>query len=411
VLCPAILTLVAISDQSLRNMTALTAGTVAFTLMAFNLLLAARPPGLEPVLGGLDRVYRLHRAMGITILVLVLIHTQYKFQQLSGVLPPGSLGEIAVTIAKPAFYLLVALLILSALKRLPGLTLELPWNFWRLSHRLMGPIFTVLAVHQLLVLSPFSLATPIGQWLSMMSLMGILAWLSTVFAPALRRATYIVDSVTHHPAATLVTAHPAGRGIRAQPGHFAFLSARRPGLSEPHPFTLSRVVPDRSVEFAIQPVGDYTRHLRQTLQPGDRLRLEGGYGRFTQTGAGMHQVWLAGGIGITPFLAMAETLPETGGDAPRVVLVHSVRDAAAAVGSGRLRALAEALPCFDYHLHETSARGRLTADILLAKLPFAMRDAELWICGPVQMRRAILARLKANGQMPKRVRHEEFEFR
>lgn len=415
VLCPAILTLATVSDQSLRNMTALSAGTIAFTLMALNLFLAARPAGLEQALGGLDRVYRLHRVIGIAVLVLVLVHTQYKFQQLSGVLPPGTLGEIAVQIAKPAFYLLVALLLLSAIKRLPGLRLELPWGLWRFSHRLMGPIFAVLAVHQLLVLAPFTPASPIGQWLVLMSMTGLGAWLWTLFGPSLRRAAYVVDDVIRHPGATLVTASPAGRGIRAAPGQFAFVSARRSGLSEPHPFTLSRVGADRSVEFSIQPVGDFTRQLRKTLQPGDRLRLEGGYGRFTQRKAGARQVWLAGGIGITPFLAMAEGLAAAPAPAdtpgPQVVLIHSARNREAAVGAERLAALARDLPGFDYHLHDSSTEGRLSAESLLARLPFAMTEAELWVCGPVALRRAMLEQLKAAGQSPARVHHEEFEFR
>ncbi|AXS41573.1 hypothetical protein [Breoghania sp. L-A4] len=37
---------------------------------------------------------------------------------------------------------------------------------------------------------------------------------------------------------------------------------------------------DASIRFAIKPVGDFTRRLRDRLKQGDRIQIEGGHGRF-----------------------------------------------------------------------------------------------------------------------------------
>ena len=42
--------------------------------------------------------------------------------------------------------------------------------------------------------------------------------------------------------------------------------------------------------------------------------------------------------------------------------------------------------------------------------PFAVRDADLWFCGPKGLKDGILKGLKALDQTPRRVRFEYFEL-
>jgi len=410
VIIPALLTYFSAGHESLQNIIALMAGTVAFTMMAINLVLATRPPWIEGALGGLDKVYSLHRRFGICILALALVHTQVRFQQLQGILPPGSLGELARDIAKPAFYTLVVLAVLSLIKRVPGLRHEIPWALWRWSHRLFGPVFLVLAIHQFLVKSPFESTDAIKQWTSAMSVVGLVAWLSTLVVPFLRRRAYVVESVDRLAGATKVVARPKSRGIGVRPGQFVFLSAARSGLREPHPFSVSHVGPNGRIGFHIQSVGDFTRRLRESLMSGDKIGIEGGYGRFGFRRSAKRQVWLAGGIGITPFLSMAEALVFSG-DKYEVVLVHAVRSRDLALENEVLRDLTGRSEHFSYVTHVSAEKGRLDGAALIRAVPFLIRDAELWFCGPTGLRKSLVSDLKAAGQMPRAVHFERFEFR
>ena len=77
-----------------------------------------------------------------------------------------------------------------------------------------------------------------------------------------------------------------------------------------------------TVRFSIKGSGDFTNALLSGVPDGSQLRIEGPYGAFVNDGAALHQLWLAGGIGITPFLSMAEDLD----DQAHVLLVWSVHD-------------------------------------------------------------------------------------
>lgn len=406
---PLALTYSAAGHETVRNQIALSAGVVAFSMMAVNLFLATRPALIEPMVGGLDRVYELHKWIGISVIVLILIHTQLRFVQLEGVVAPGSLAETSVKVAEPAFYAMLILLLVSAVKRLPRLPYEIPYHIWRQSHRLVGVVFLALVFHQYFVKAPFTAADPVGWWLNMMAIIGVGSFLYTQFGAVLRRRGYRVTSVKKHVAATIVEAEPLGRGLSTRPGNFAFLSARRNGLREPHPFTVSGILPDGKVQFSIRGLGDYTRRLRDLLQEGDKLLLEGGYGQFSYLRGGELQVWVAGGIGVTPFLAMADDLSPD--EARQIVMVYCVRNRADAVGIERLEAAAARSANFTLHLFESDTAGRFDATALLALVPFEMGKADLFFCGPGPMRTALLDQLKAAGKTPAHVYFERFEFR
>jgi len=85
-------------------------------------------------------------------------------------------------------------------------------------------------------------------------------------------------------------------------GQFAFV--RFDAGEGAHPFTItSPWVGDGRLVFLIKGLGDYTKRLPTLLQPGPVLRVEGPYGTFTFKGTQPRQIWVSGGIGITPFFA------------------------------------------------------------------------------------------------------------
>ena len=49
-------------------------GVLAIGLMSVAMLLALRPKRLEPFLDGLDKMYRLHKWLGIAALVVAVLH-------------------------------------------------------------------------------------------------------------------------------------------------------------------------------------------------------------------------------------------------------------------------------------------------------------------------------------------------
>jgi predicted ferric reductase len=59
----------------------------------------------------------------------------------------------------------------------------------------------------------------------------------------------------------------------------------------------------RTFCVTIKASGDFTRYLFNHLKPGMAAVVEGAYGMFDYRTGGQKQVWIAGGIGLTPFLS------------------------------------------------------------------------------------------------------------
>ncbi|SFN77513.1 ferredoxin reductase family protein [Marinibacterium profundimaris] len=384
-------------------------GAAAVVAMAQTLILAARPPLVEPLFGGLDRMYRVHKWLGISAMVLMILHQQIEpdFERLVRETSLGDLGEEA---GELAFNALLALVAVSWFRRLPFIGLEIPYQLWRFSHRFMGALFAIVVFHQFFVDMPAGVDPTFMLVLNAFGIAGVVAWIFTeLLAPHLRRRDFTVSQIRQTGDTTTLTLRPEGRAMRWRPGQFAFFRAPEAGLSEPHPFTIASAPrPDGTLTFSIRGLGGWTRSLPAILRTGTRVQVEGPYGRFNFRKGGARQIWLAGGIGITPFLAWAESLTEA--ESRDIHLIYCVPTQDEAIGVETLRAAVARNPRFSFEVFVTARDGRLTAERLISATPFAVRQADLWFCGPTGLKDGVLKGLKAQGQTPRRVRFEQFEF-
>lgn len=384
-------------------------GAAAVVAMSQTLILAARPRLLEPLFGGLDRMYRVHKWLGISAMVLMILHQQIEPDFERAVRETG-LGELAEEAGEFAFNAVLLLIAVSWFRRLPFIGLEIPYQLWRFSHRFMGALFAIIVFHQFYVDMPAGVDLALSVMLNIFGLVGVIAWVHTEFvAPRLRRRAFTVSDISRHGDTTAVTLSPKGRAMRWRPGQFAFFRAPEAGLSEPHPFTIANAPrSDGALTLSIKGLGGWTRRLPGALRTGMSVQVEGPYGRFDFRKGSARQIWLAGGIGITPFLAWAESLTEA--ERRNIHLVHCVRTPDEAIGEETLQAAAARNPRFSHQLVVTARDGRLTAERLTEMAPFAVGDADLWFCGPKGLKDGIVKGLKALGQTPRRVRFEHFEF-
>ncbi len=410
VVVPSLLIVLGAGNSNTQSILALCAGASAFSLMAINLFLATRPKYLETAFGGLDRVYKAHKWIGISLLPLVLFH-KFVGMDLDGQVVASGLAKTAVDIAKITFLVLIPLILLSWIKRLPRMRRDLvPYHIWRIGHRLMGVVFIALTLHQLFVKVPFDANSMAARYLNLAAVVGILSFLYSQFFAPFRPRNFVVSNVEHHPAATIINATPKGRGLRnLRAGNFAVISFTKKGLREPHPFTISRIGEDGSLQFSVRNLGDYTARIGKSVQVGDKMSVEAGYGRFDYQRGEDTQIWLAGGIGITPFLAFADSL--TAENKRKIMLVYCIGKPQEAVGLERLQAAQARTDGFKLHLHVSETAGRMDAKALVNAFPYEMTSAGLWFCGPAPMRKSIVKDLAAMVKSPRSVNFEEFEFR
>ena len=385
-------------------------GSGSIAAMSLALILSTRFRLIEPFFGGLDRIYVVHKWLGIVALTLMIGHNTIE-PELEGFVRETRLGEFASDVGEIALNGFIGLILLSWIKRIPFTRLELPWPMWRFTHRLTGLLFAVTAFHQIAIDTPIGGDHPFSLYMNILSIAGITAWLFTQFVgPRLRRRDFVLKGIQRHGCVTEIDLQPESRAMYWRPGQFAFVTVTGDWAKESHPFTVSSApTTNGNLRFSIKSLGDWTRRLPERLSPGTRFSVEGPYGRFLFRPRTQHQAWLAGGIGITPFLAWAEAMTDS--DRQEICLVWTVTKREEAFAVDRLNTIANKLPSLKVHLVVSAEEGHLTAEKLTRLVPFPISDSELFYCGPTGLRKVIVSGLKAIGQGPRRIHSEAFEFR
>jgi predicted ferric reductase len=88
-----------------------------------------------------------------------------------------------------------------------------------------------------------------------------------------------------------------------RPGQFVFVRIGSGALAEPHPFTVASHPRDGVVRIMVRELGDWSGRLAGRVSVGDTVLIEGPYGALRlRTRRRGTVVWIAGGVGITPFL-------------------------------------------------------------------------------------------------------------
>ena len=392
-------------------------GLLSIAMMSAAMFLATRPAWLEAPLGGMDRIYRTHKWAGILAVCFAALHWLI---EMSGDILKSTIGregrlpkekfagfleilrDLAEDMGEWAIYAVLAMLAITLWKKFP-------YRTWRFLHRAMPVLYLMLAFHAALLAPRDYWAQPVGALLALLLAAGTYGAIRSLLGGIGRaRAASGTIVAIEHPAAdvTTVRCHLVRGWHGHQPGQFAFVSFDdREGA---HPFTIASADRgDNTISFQIKALGDYTRSLATRLQAGQVVRVEGPYGRFdiARCNPRARQIWIAGGIGLTPFLAWLESLQAAPQQAPAADLHYCTRDRDTDAFVPRLEALCAALPGIRLQIHGARQGASLTAESL-----GAAKHAEIWFCGPSGLADALRSGLRALGWHP-RFHQEAFEMR
>jgi nitric oxide dioxygenase len=166
--------------------------------------------------------------------------------------------------------------------------------------------------------------------------------------------------------------------------------------------------------------GLISNYLHDAVGPGERLDVGPPCGEFTldpDSVDGRPVVLLAGGIGVTPLLAMAKSLHHAKNNTP-VYFLQAARNSRVHALGGEVRSLGgngsnfQTLVIYDEPLSDDLSSGRcdslgvVTTDLLRRWVPFG--DADFYLCGPAPFMAHALTCLRELRVAGHRVRHEFF---
>ena len=396
---------------SLGQLAALT----GMVLFSWSLILSARLKFFDRYLGGLNRVYVNHHRIGAAAFVLLLFHPLFLTVRLGAHslvmaakfwLPSGNW---ALNFGLAALFGMMVLLILTFF-------VSLKYSAWKNTHKYLGAAFFLGGLHALMITSDISRNPILRYYMFTLALLGIAAYVyRTILGRWLvRRYLYVVDEIKNlgnSVAEISLLPLDANQAMSYTAGQFGFIHFNDIQVGkEQHPFSFVSAPSDRYIKFAIKNLGDYTSVLSR-LSKGTVAQLEGPYGRFSFLNCkNKKQIWLAGGIGITPFVSMGLYLAGLPDAADYSIdLYYCVRDAAEMVLSTELTSVCQ--KCTDFRVISfcSNAQGFINAKFV-SDTSNGLADKDIFLCGPPPMVKSLKEQFKQMGVSHNHIHSEEFSF-
>jgi predicted ferric reductase len=223
---------------------------------------------------------------------------------------------------------------------------------------------------------------------------------------------YTVDTVKHpNNSTTEVTLRPKKDPIKhVHAGQFLFVRfLGDKALNESHPFTISSAPNEDVLRLTIKASGDFTRHLFQNLKEGTEAVVEGAYGLFDYKTGGPKQIWVAGGIGVTPFLSFIRDL-ETDLN-HNVDFYYTVRHQEEAIFVDEIEDIVKKHPRLKPYIRFSAVHGSLTIEDIIKNAGGNVREHHVYMCGPLPMVQAFEKKFLEAGVSTGNIHYEEFNFR
>ena len=367
------------------------------TVFAFNFLMATRARWVEKLFGGLDKMYLIHRRSGVIAVFLLLAHF---------IVVPRDLLEFNP--GKPLGFYAFALIILGVLlSAAPIFKRKIPYHKWVNFHKLMGVFYVMGVVHGIMVDSLIKELPITRVYVFGMAFIGIIAWFYRAFLFNLfnKKLSYAVKNIKRFgDGMAEIELQPQKEQLKYVAGQFAFFTFPTVSKREQHPFTLSSHPHDDTIKVTIKGLGDYTDKLIADVAVGQVVKVEGPYGKFSSSySKEREQVWIAGGIGITPFLSLIKDYYTN-----KVTLFWCVNNQEEAPYKEALEKLEAKNPLFEFVLWDSADKGHISFEDLSVRDP---KEKSYLICGPEALKRNIIKQLKIEGVKQEHIYDEEFAFR
>lgn len=284
------------------------------------------------------------------------------------------------------------------------------YDRWRALHRTTGLFVAAGFAHGVLDGTPFG-DGPLLRW-SFVTIGGIGLGFY-VYRELLARFfgslhDYQVDAVREiNKDLVEIAMRPLGRGVDFVPGQFAMVYLEAKDGWHRHPFTISSAPREGVLRVTVKALGDYTSRLQDLIEPGMPAVIGGPHGRFSHWRGTDRQVWIAGGVGVAPFLSWLRALD---GRLPHHVDFFYTAEGQAPFAE-EIRAIASHHESLHAHLIDTRVQGRLTIEQVLAVTDGDRNGLSVFMCGPQTMLRTFQTHLRVAGVPARHIHREQFDWR
>jgi predicted ferric reductase len=380
----------------------------SFSLVAFAFInfISTRHKTLDNLFDGLDKSYIYHKYLSITALLLVILHNvtidigkqAERASSIKGVRDPYAMfGTFSM-------YLFIALIIIALVAK------KLNYERWKMIHKFMviPYAFGIYHYYGSATYAVFSFA-PYSIWLDVINLIGVVSVVYSIFfyEKLSFKYKYKVQKLEKVASGTLeITGAAIGKDIEFRPGQFAFLKILdKDNKFLSHPFTISQAPKKGEIQFTIKALGDDTRMLVDDLKVGSEFLVSGPHGKFNYKSGAKNQIWIAGGIGVTPFRSFAQSGTD---ESFSIDFFYAYNNEEEGAYTYELQALSK--DNLRIHLFNSKEKGFLSVEEISNSVN-VKDDVDVYFCGPKPMRENLKKQFKDSKFRVLNFNYEHFQFK
>ena len=149
--------------------------------------------------------------------------------------------------------------------------------------------------------------------------------------------------------------------------------------------------------------------MQQHIKSEIKAVVTGAYGRFNYKTGGQKQIWIAAGIGVTPFLSWLRDLDEQLNR--EVFFFYSCKKEDDAIFWSEFEQAAASYPSFHSHLQISSRDGRISPAQIADASGGSIIAKDIYLCGPPVFTGAFSQQFRDMGIPRSQIHFEDFKFR
>jgi predicted ferric reductase len=376
-------------------------GVLALFFFLFPLLLTIRWRPLIKICGGLASFYRFHHFVGLFCFIPIFLHISSQFYELDFTDWYGflDLTELGLSTAWFGFWLMIIALIGSYFKKIR-------YRNWQMIHLLFVPAYLLVFYHiwlfrpdhNFFLISIFIL---IGA-----GVIQIFLILITKLYPLHKTQFEIsqLNKLNDDIFELNLTNLNSQQKSLYPPGQIVYVRFDSPEFSSSwHPFSIASCKADPQIKLLIKGFGHDTKQI-ETIQIGSKVSVVGPFQEFNISPE-TNQVWIAGGIGIAPFIGMIRCLNVIYSSKVQLFYYSNSEDEVQC--KKELNVASETYSNFSWH-SIISVRGSVTNYSLLSTHIDITSKTEYLICGPTGFMRNMRLYLSTLGIKRSYIQTEEF---
>ncbi len=295
---------------------------------------------------------------------------------------------------------------------------KLTYQKWKFSHEFLGAFFILAVFHIIAVRTTVARDNIFDGYYAyavIVSVIGLLGFIYSLIRKKLLGKKYHIKEINNINDCYEILLEPIDKnidkGITFKSGQFVFVTFQNKSLGrESHPFSIAAPSGTGNFRIIIKSLGDFTSQLGK-LRVGNKVIVEGPYGRFHHSSKTTQnysdEVWVAGGIGITPFLGLAEDFrhSKTG----HVDLYYSVKNKAEFVHLEKLQDIAKSNKNFRVFPWTSDEMGYLNIEAIAKN--GSIKNRKYYLCGPASLKSAIREGLIQKNISDDDIHDERFAFK